>query len=255
MIEILALPAFKDNYIWLLRKGRSAVLVDPGEAAPARLALQREGLQLAAILVTHKHADHQGGIAELLAESGADVAVYGPADESITGLTHPLRGGEELHLAALGADFRVLAVPGHTLEHLAYYGAGCLFSGDTLFTGGCGRLFEGTPAQMHASLASLAALPPETQVYCAHEYTEANLRFALAVEPDNAALRARYAAVVEQRRNGVATVPEELVLELATNPFLRTAQPAVRAAARAHDAQADDEVSVFAALRAWKNSF
>ena len=255
MFEITAIQAFKDNYIWLLRKGDRAVLVDPGEASPVLAHLEAEGLQLAAVLVTHKHADHQGGIAEVLAATGGDVPVYGPASESITGLTHPLSGGETLPLEAIGGHLRVFAVPGHTLGHLAYYGQGALFCGDTLFGAGCGRLFECTPAQMFASLDEHAALPDETQVYCAHEYTEANLRFALAVEPDNPAVRGRCAEVAALRAQGRSTVPSTLALEKATNPFLRTRQADVAAAARARDPGAVDPVSVFAALREWKNVF
>ena len=255
MFEIIPLPAFKDNYIWLLRKGQSAVLVDPGEASPALDYLRQEGLSLTAILITHKHADHQGGISELLSASVGPVAVYGPESESITGLTHPLRGGEAIELPELDRRFKVFAVPGHTLGHLAFYTQGSLFPGDTLFAGGCGRLFEGTPEQMHASLQMLAGLPPQTKVFCAHEYTEGNLRFALAVEPDNLALRKRYENVLARRALGLATVPSVLAIELDTNPFLRTGAPEVRLAAQARDPQALNDVAAFAALRAWKNQF
>ena len=255
MFEITAIQAFKDNYIWLLRKGDRAVLVDPGEASPVLAYLAAEGLCLAAVLVTHKHADHQGGIAELLAAADENIPVYGPVAESITGLTHPLSGGETIHLDALEVSLRVLAVPGHTLGHLAYYGHGALFCGDTLFGAGCGRLFEGSPAQMYASLVALADLPDDTLVYCAHEYTESNLRFALAVEPDNPALARRCAEVAELRDRGHRTVPSTLALEKETNPFLRTQAAAVVAAARARDSSARDPVSVFAVLREWKNVF
>ena len=189
MFEVIRIPAFKDNYIWLLRKGRSAVVVDPGDASPVLDVLEREGLALKAILITHHHADHQGGISALLAQYPADV--FGPAAESITALTHPLLGGESIRLDSIGADFKVLALPGHTLGHLAYLSDGRLFCGDTLFGAGCGRLFEGSPAQMHDSLARLAALPGDTAVYCAHEYTETNLRFALMIEPGSRSLRRR----------------------------------------------------------------
>lgn len=255
MFEIIGIPAFKDNYIWLLRKGAEAVLVDPGEAAPVLAVLRQAGLRLAAILITHKHADHQGGIAELLASAPESVAVYGPAAESITGLTHPLAGGEHIRLVAIDAEFQVFPVPGHTLGHLAYYGHACLFSGDTLFAGGCGRLFEGTPAQMFESLSRLAALPDATQIYCAHEYTEANLRFAQAVEPSNEAVRARCAEVAAQRAQGGASVPSSLGVERLTNPFLRSSAPEVVMAAQRHDPAASDPLSVFAAVRAWKNVF
>lgn len=253
MFDVIRIPAFKDNYIWLLRKGASAVVVDPGDSRPVLEALEREGLTLAAILVTHHHADHQGGVAQLLARY--PVAVFGPATESITGLSRPLRGGETIVLPALDVELQVFAVPGHTLGHLAYYGCGCLFCGDTLFGGGCGRLFEGTPAQMLDSLTRLAALPGQTAVYCAHEYTEANLRFALAVEPGNPASRQRADEVAKLRARGASTVPSSVALEQATNPFLRCAEPELLASAQRRNAQAHDELTAFAALREWKNVF
>ena len=251
--DVVAIPAFRDNYIWLLRRGDCAVVVDPGDAAPVAAVLERERLRLVAILVTHHHADHQGGIAALCA--GRQPAVYGPAAESITGLAHPLAGGERIDIPEIDAVFRVLAVPGHTLGHLAYVSGRRLFCGDTLFGAGCGRLFEGTPAQMAASLAAIAALPDDTEVHCAHEYTEMNLRFAAAVEPENAAVRARVAAARELRERGLATVPSTLALEKATNPFLRCGVPAVVAAAALRGGNANDPVSVFAAIRSWRNDF
>ena len=267
MFEIIRIPAFKDNYIWLLRKGAAAAVVDPGVARPVIAVLEREGLTLTAILITHHHADHQGGIAELLEHAGAhrrlaaDVvpaalpAVFGPAGESITALNRPLRGGETIALPALGAEFAVLAVPGHTLGHLAYFGNGCLFSGDTLFGAGCGRLFEGSPVQMLASLNTLAALPESTAVYCAHEYTAANLAFARLVDPDNARVRQRVDEVAALRATGSASVPSPLALEKSTNPFLRCREPALIAAAQRHGALASDEQTVFTALREWRNAF
>ncbi len=253
MFEIITVPAFKDNYIWLLRKGPFAIAVDPGDCAPVLAVLEREQLSLSAILVTHHHADHQGGIAGLLSRFPAQV--FGPASESITGITQPQRGGETIALDAIGAGFEVLAVPGHTLGHIAYYGSGSLFCGDTLFGAGCGRLFEGTPAQMHDSLIRLASFPEATKVYCAHEYTAANVRFALAVEPDNRDLQRRARGVAEVRARGEATVPSTLALERATNPFLRCGEPAVVASARRQGAESDDALSVFTALREWKNRF
>ncbi len=256
MFDIIRVPAFKDNYIWLLRKGASAVVVDPGDARPVLEVLEREGLTLTSILVTHHHADHQGGVASLLAHYPAEV--YGPASESITALTQPLSGGETICLDALGVEFQVFAVPGHTLGHLAYYGCGSLFCGDTLFAAGCGRLFEGTPTQMHDSLARLAALPDQTTVYCAHEYTEANLRFALAVEPGNRRLRERVDEVTVVRAKGLATVPFTIETEKATNPFLRCSEPEVIASAQSRVAKTSDcvdSVTVFSVLREWKNGF
>ncbi len=253
MFNVIRIPAFKDNYIWLLRKGASAAVVDPGDARPVLDLLDREGLSLASILVTHHHADHQGGVVELLAHYPAEV--FGPAAESITGLSRPLSGGETVRIAACDVEFQVIAVPGHTLGHIAYYGAGCLFCGDTLFAGGCGRLFEGTAAQMADSLARLAALPDETAVYCAHEYTQANLRFALAVEPGNRRLQRRVHEVARARASGLATVPSTMAIEKASNPFLRCGEPEVAASARRRAPAAADEVAVFAALREWKNSF
>ncbi len=252
-LEVLAIPAFRDNYIWLLRYGQMAVVVDPGDAEPVMQVLAEAGLNLAAILITHHHADHQGGIAALAARY--QPVVYGPGAESITGLTHPLQGGEVIELAAISASIRVLSVPGHTRGHLAYLMGNRLFCGDTLFGAGCGRLFEGTPEQMASSLQSLAALPEDTEVYCAHEYTEMNLRFALAVEPDNPAILQRVADAAATRARGVPTLPSTMALEKATNPFLRCAEPAVVAAAQAHGAKTCDPVAVFAAIRGWRNEF
>ena len=253
MFDIIRIPAFKDNYIWLLRKGVAAVVVDPGDAGPVLDELDRQGLALTAILITHHHADHQGGVAGLLARY--PVPVFGPAHESITALSHPLRGGETIALPGLDVPLEVIAVPGHTLGHLAYHGADCLFCGDTLFTAGCGRVFEGTMAQMLASLERLAALPEQTAVYCAHEYTQANLRFALAADPDNRLLQRRASEVAAARAKGEATVPSTLAREKATNPFLRCREAALVAAAQTRGAPATDALTVFTVLREWKNAF
>ena len=252
MFEVSFIPAFKDNYIWLLTRGKRAFVVDPGDAAPVQARLEADGLALEGILITHHHADHQGGVAELKARWQAQV--FAPGNESITGCSRPLSGGESIDV--LGQKVAVMAVPGHTLGHIAYAAPGMLFCGDTLFGAGCGRLFEGTPEQMSASLDRIAALPGETLIYCAHEYTEMNLRFALAVEPDNAALRARVAKVAAQRAAGLPSVPSTLDEEKATNPFLRCAEPAVIAAAVKQNPTVDrKKTAIFAAIRGWRNNF
>jgi hydroxyacylglutathione hydrolase len=253
-IEIHPLPAFEDNYIWAIRSGDAVAVVDPGEAAPVRRYLEQTGARLCAILVTHRHDDHTEGIPALTAH--AAVPVYGPSLEAVAGVTHPLGDGQRIELPELGIDFEVIAVPGHTRGHIAYYRRGMLFCGDVLFGAGCGRVFEGTMAEMQASLARLAALPGDTAVYCAHEYTEANLRFARAVEPDNAALLDRSVVVTRLRSEKKFTVPSTLAAELATNPFLRWDAPAVIAAARdRRGSPPRDAVEVFAAIRAWKDRF
>lgn len=253
-LHIEPVPAFTDNYLWLLVRGREAAIVDPGDAAPVEARLQRDGLKLVAIVVTHHHPDHVGGVTALARRYGAHV--YGPAGEDIPLRDTALVEGDAVEV--VGVRFEVLDVPGHTRGHIAYYSPDqkILLCGDTLFAGGCGRLFEGTPAQMHASLAKLARLPGDTRVYCAHEYTLANLRFARAVEPDNAALAERWRACEEARARGEPTVPSTIAEERATNPFLRTDVPAVRAAAEAQQPGAGaSSVSTFAAIRAWKNRF
>jgi hydroxyacylglutathione hydrolase len=252
MTEIVALPAFKDNYIWTLRQGRQAAVVDPGEARPVAEYLAREGLELAAILATHHHPDHVGGIAELVAAN--KVPVYGPKGEPIPALTHPVGQDDRVEIPGIGARFSVLEIPGHTRAHVAYYGLASLFCGDTLFACGCGRVFEGTPAQMLASLQKLAALPDDTRVYCGHEYTLANIRFARAVDPHNPALAAREARAQALRDAGRPTLPSTLGEERATNPFLRCAEPAVIESANKYlGKRIGDPVSVFAAIREWKN--
>ncbi len=250
--------AFDDNYIWCLRRGSQAVVVDPGDAGPVLRHLDSTDAHLVAILLTHHHGDHAGGVETLAA--GRPLPVFGPATENIPGLNRPVRGGDSVALDELGIEFRILDVPGHTRGHVAYYGAklppdGAVFCGDTLFAGGCGRIFEGTPDQMYASLSRLAALPPGTAVYCAHEYTQANLRFALAVEPENEDLRRRIDQVAAIRLAGNPTVPSLMADELATNPFLRSDKPTVAAAALGHGADGVDPARVFAAIREWKNGF
>ena len=251
MFKISLIPAFKDNYIWLLTHGNRAFVVDPGDAAPVLARLETDGLRLEGILITHHHADHQGGVAELKARY--PVEVFAPAGESITGVTRPLSGGESIDV--LGQSVVVMTVPGHTLGHLAYHATGALFCGDTLFGAGCGRLFEGTPAQMSASLDSIANLPDDTRIYCAHEYTEANLRFALAVEPENSALQQRVVEVAALRAVGLPSVPSTLAEEKATNPFLRCAEPAVIDAGLQHAAVNRSKTAIFSAIRGWRNNF
>jgi hydroxyacylglutathione hydrolase len=256
MLNVLAVPAFNDNYLWLIHDGHHAVVVDPGDATPILAALKTHHLSLIAILLTHHHADHVGGVATLLRHF--NVPVYGPRNEAISGITDPVAENDTVIIPDLAINLRVLNVPGHTLGHIAYYSVEqqWLFCGDTLFAGGCGRVFEGTPSQMAASLAKLAALPDTTQVYCAHEYTLANLRFAKEVEPKNQALLARIKEEQEKRDQNQPTVPSTIGLEKLTNPFLRCQETGVVARVVAEGlVTATDPVSVFAALRGWKNIY
>ncbi|MEN9376356.1 MAG: hypothetical protein RL710_1513 [Pseudomonadota bacterium] len=255
-MKLIALPAFTDNYIWMLHDGHRALVVDPGDAKPVLEGLHHMGLQLETILVTHHHTDHTGAVAILRQTTGAKV--YGPAHEVMPEPLSRLCGGDQLQ--SLGLTFEVIDVPGHTAGHIAYYCAAgdetpLLFCGDTLFSGGCGRLFEGSPAQMLASLDKLAALPDATRICCAHEYTLSNLRFAAAVEPANQPLMDYAESARDLRARLQPTLPSTLGVERQINPFLRTRQTAVIQAAQAIDACAQDEVSVFAALRLWKNRF
>ena len=255
-MNLVALPAFTDNYIWMLHDGHQAIVVDPGESAPVQAALDAHRLTLAGILVTHHHADHVGGVAALRPRLTGPV--FGPAQEPMPQPCVPLNDGASIDVLGLRAE--VIAVPGHTAGHIAFMlqppgQAPILFCGDTLFSGGCGRLFEGTPAQMHSSLGRLAALPGETRVCCAHEYTESNLRFASVVEPANAELAAYTVHCQALRADGLPTLPSSIALELAINPFLRCDRQDVIAAARAHGAANDGGPAVLGALRDWKNNF
>jgi len=255
-MNLIALPAFTDNYIWMLHDGHHAIVVDPGESAPVIAALDASGLVLAAILVTHHHGDHVGGIEAL--RPRLQGPVYGPQRERIPEPFVPLRDGDVVN--ELGLRFEVIDVPGHTSGHIAYFnatgaGAPILFCGDTLFSGGCGRLFEGTPAQMHESLSRLAALPGNARVCCAHEYTLSNLKFARAVEPLNQDLLDYTAWCESQRAAGRPTLPSSIAREREVNPFLRVADNTVARSARTHGAESDAPVAVLAALRQWKNDF
>jgi len=260
-LSVLTVPAFRDNYLWLIHDGTHAAAVDPGDAKPILAALKANGLKLTAILLTHHHADHIGGVPELLQHY--QVPVFGPRNETIAAVTLPVGEGKTIDVPGLALKLNVLDVPGHTMGHIAYVREPAdgeptwLFCGDTLFAGGCGRLFEGTPAQMISSLGKLAALPDDTLVYCAHEYTLSNLKFARAVEPGNTVVAEHTRHCEQLRAQGRPTLPTELSLERAINPFLRSRTTDVTNAVRrfAPTTPAGDDVAVFAALRQWKNEF
>jgi hydroxyacylglutathione hydrolase len=257
-MKLISLPIFTDNYVWILHDGESAFVVDPGEAPPVLEVLHREKLELKSILVTHHHSDHTGGVSALRQATGAKV--FGPAKETIPKPLTGLNGGDSF--TTVGLTFRVIDVPGHTAGHIAYFchpagQAPLLFCGDTLFSGGCGRLFEGSPGQMLSSLDALGALPPATRVCCTHEYTLNNLKFATAVDPLNQALAQYTALASDLRARHCPTLPSTIGLELQINPFLRTRNLSIIAAVKSFDTtiSAGDEVGVFAALREWKNRF
>ena len=257
--QLIPLPALSDNYIWLLRKNGDAIVVDPGEAAGVARYLEQHDLRLHAILLTHHHGDHVGGAQELHELTRAPV--YGPATERLPVCDHRLAEGDTVQLRDFGLTLTVLDVPGHTAGHIAYHGraddgTALLFCGDTLFAAGCGRLFEGTPQQMLDSLNKFAALPEDTLVCCAHEYTLSNLRWAMEVEPDNAVLKERWDTATRLREDGRPTLPSNMALEMASNPFLRSSVTQVARSAAEYAGRAlSSEVEVFASLREWKNNF
>jgi hydroxyacylglutathione hydrolase len=250
MLNIIPIPAFQDNYIWLIENGKHATVVDPGDAVPVVAALKQRGLKLSTILITHHHADHIGGVDTLMAEFAPQVLA--PQKEQYAFKHTPVHDNQTIHIQDLDLSLKVIDVGGHTLGHVAYYGANLLFCGDTLFGCGCGRLFEGTPTQMFESLQKIAALPESTAVYCAHEYTEHNLQFAQLVESNNAALKDRTQMTKMLRSSGQPSVPSNIALELATNPFLRCRSPEIMAYLNLPQA---DPIAVFTALRAMRNQF
>ncbi|MCL2914882.1 hydroxyacylglutathione hydrolase [Shewanella corallii] len=256
LLNVTAIPAFDDNYIWCLTQSGSpqAWVVDPGQAKPVIAYLEQEQLTLSGILITHHHWDHTSGINDLSARY-PDIEVYGPANPEINGLTQELKDGQMVNLKGLDIQARVLTVPGHTLDHIAYVCDDRLFCGDTLFSGGCGRMFEGEPAQFHHSLSRLAALPANTRVYCAHEYTLSNLKFALMADPDNTELKAYQQECEALRAKGIPTLPSSIGKELAVNPFLRVDQKQVCQQINQHWQQNPaDNVEAFALLRRWKDN-
>ena len=255
MLNVEPIPAFSDNYIWLLHNDIDAIVVDPGDAAPVFAALTERNLSLKGILITHHHFDHVGGIAALTEATQCEV--WGPENPQITPVTHRVKEGDTVQI--LGETLRVIEVPGHTLDHIAYLAPSILFCGDTLFAGGCGRVFEGTHPMMRNSLAKLRSLDPNTKIYCAHEYTLANLSFALAADPNNVTLSDRIRHCQSLREQNIPTVPSRLADELATNPFMRWDASSVIETLVAESkllyAQSDHNDAVFAGLRQWKDTF
>lgn len=256
MISVKPVEAFTDNYIWFIENNANhhVAIVDPGDEQPVLAAIAQRKLIPAAILCTHHHWDHTDGIAGLLERY--DIPVYGPANESVATLTQRLRGGDQIKLPTLELSFSILDIPGHTRGHIAYYGHNRLFCGDTLFSAGCGRLFEGTAEQMHLSLATLGQLPASTEIYCGHEYTLSNLQFAETVEPSNHYIKEYITQCNRQRANNLPTLPSTLATEYQINPFLRTTEPTVKNAVEKQQKKScNSEIEVFAALRRWKDNY
>ena len=259
--SVLHADAFEDNYIWLITPDspdtdsrRPTIIVDPGDEDPVLEKISAEKLDPVAILCTHHHGDHVGGASALARQY--NIPVYGPGLENIAAVTDPVGDGDIVRIPECGLEFSVIAVPGHTRGHIAYYTPGMLFCGDTLFSAGCGRLFEGTAEQMLASLDRLAALPDDTLVYCAHEYTAANLRFASTVEPENAAVSQKISEVHELRKTNTPTLPSRIDIEKQINPFLRSSLASVRTATEVHVGHAlDDALATFTEVRRWKDDF
>ncbi len=260
-IDITPIKAFSDNYIWAIstNQGSDLALVDPGDAKVCINYLEQHNKILSSILITHHHSDHTGGVRALIQYCQAKqwpLEVITPANNAIPGATRQVTAGDTVYLSNINLTLTVIELPGHTLDHLGYYNDQLLFCGDTLFSGGCGRLFEGTAAQMHASLAKLKQLPEHTAVYCTHEYTLANLEFALTVEPQNPELQNYYNHVAALRQQNKASLPTSIAREKQINPFLRTEFATIKTSAQKHSGQTcTDEVTVFAAIRQWKDNF
>lgn len=253
MISIYPIPAFSDNYIWCIHNGTDAAVVDPGDALPVIEYLNNHQLNLKTILITHHHADHIGGLKQLVTE---DTAVYGPVSNRIPFITQPLEDGAKISLPFFDMEFEVMHVPGHTREHIAYFGEGKLFCGDTLFSVGCGRLFEGTPDQMHGVFQRYRALPAETKIYCTHEYTMANLAFAEALTPTNPQLQEYKQWVVSQRNKGEPTLPSNIALEIKVNPYMRTDEAEMINAIKEQTGQKPmNDIEAFAAIRRLKDNY